>query len=274
MIGLISATAAGAAARDRLAAAWPDRTRVYGGPVADAVRAAFAECDRLVCFLATGAVVRLVAPLLHGKADDPGVVCVDEAGRYAVSLLGGHGGGANELAREVGEVLGAEPVVTTATDAVGLPGLDTLGLPVEGDVAAVSRALLDGEAVALRAEVTWPLPPLPVAAEGAYTVRVTDRIVEPGDGEAVLRPPTLVVGVGASKGAPVEEVLGLVGDALREAGLSAASVAELATVDAKAGEPGLVEAARRLGVPLVTHAAQALARVAVPNPSDAPLAAV
>ncbi|MEU2371579.1 precorrin-3B C(17)-methyltransferase [Streptomyces pseudogriseolus] len=274
MIGLISATAAGAAARDRLAAAWPDRTRVYDGPVADAVRTAFAECDRLVCFLATGAVVRLVAPLLHGKTDDPGVVCVDEAGRFAVSLLGGHRGGANELAREVGEVLGAEPVVTTATDAVGLPGLDTLGLPVEGDVAAVSRALLDGEAVALRAEVTWPLPPLPVAAEGAYTVRVTDRLVEPGDGEAVLRPPTLVVGVGASKGAPVEEVLGLVGDALREAGLSAASVAELATVDAKAGEPGLVEAARRLGVPLVTHPAVELARVEVPNPSDAPLAAV
>ncbi|GHE45298.1 precorrin-3B C(17)-methyltransferase [Streptomyces thermocarboxydus] len=274
MIGLISATAAGAAARDRLAAAWPDRTRVYGGPVADAVRAAFAECDRLVCFLATGAVVRLVAPLLHGKADDPGVVCVDEAGRFAVSLLGGHGGGANALAREVGEVLGAEPVVTTATDAVGLPGLDTLGLPVEGDVAAVSRALLDGEAVALRAEVTWPLPPLPVADEGAYTVRLTDRLVEPADGEAVLRPPTLVVGVGASKGAPVEEVLGLVEEVLREAGLSAASVAALATVDAKAGEPGLVEAARRLGVPLVTHPAEELARVEVPNPSDAPLAAV
>lgn len=274
MIGLISATAAGAAARDRLAAAWPDRTRVYGGPVADAVRAAFAECDRLVCFLATGAVVRLVAPLLHGKADDPGVVCVDEAGRFAVSLLGGHGGGANELAREVGEVLGAEPVVTTATDAAGLPGLDTLGLPVEGDVAAVSRALLDGEAVALRAEVTWPLPPLPVGAQGAYTVRVTDRIVEPADGEAVLRPPTLVVGVGASKGAPVEEVLALVEGALRGAGLSAASVAELATVDAKAGEPGLVEAARRLGVPMVTHPAEELARVVVPNPSDAPLAAV
>ncbi|MFF9300165.1 precorrin-3B C(17)-methyltransferase [Streptomyces althioticus] len=274
MIGLISATAAGAAARDRLAAAWPDRTRVYGGPVAEAVRDAFAECDRLVCFLATGAVVRLVAPLLDGKASDPGVVCVDEAGRFAVSLLGGHAGGANELAREVAEVLGAEPVVTTATDAVGLPGLDTLGLPVEGDVAAVSRALLDGEAVALRAEVTWPLPPLPVAAEGAYTVRVTDRIVEPVDGEALLRPPTLVVGVGASRGAPVEEVLGLVEDALRGAGLSAASVAELATVDAKSGEPGLVEAARRLGVPLVTHTPEELARVEVPNPSEAPLAAV
>ncbi|MFH8695948.1 precorrin-3B C(17)-methyltransferase [Streptomyces chartreusis] len=274
MIGLISATAAGAAARARLAAAWPDRVRVYDGPVGDAVRRAFAECEQLVCFLATGAVVRLIAPLLGDKTADPGVVCVDEGGRFAVSLVGGHGGGANELAREVGELLGAEPVVTTATDAVGVPGLDTLGLPVEGDVAGVSRALLDGEPVALRAEVAWPLPPLRAGAEGAYTIRVTDRLVEPGEREVVLRPPSLVVGVGASRGAPADEVLGLVESALRNAGLSPASLAELATVDAKADEPGILEAAERLGVPLVTHSADELAVVEVPNPSDAPLAAV
>ncbi|MFD8047896.1 precorrin-3B C(17)-methyltransferase [Streptomyces chartreusis] len=274
MIGLISATAAGAAARDRLAAAWPDRVRVYDGPVGDAVRRAFAECEQLVCFLATGAVVRLIAPLLGDKTADPGVVCVDEGGRFAVSLVGGHGGGANELAREVGELLGAEPVVTTATDAVGVPGLDTLGLPVEGDVSGVSRALLDGEPVALRAEVAWPLPPLRAGAEGSYTIRVTDRLVEPGEREVVLRPPSLVVGVGASRGAPADEVLGLVESALRDAGLSPASLAELATVDAKADEPGIVEAAERLGVPLVTRSADELAVVEVPNPSDAPLAAV
>ncbi|MGW7205037.1 precorrin-3B C(17)-methyltransferase [Streptomyces sp. NPDC054837] len=274
MIGLISATSAGAAARDRLAAAWPERTRVYEGPVGDAVRAAFAECEQLVCFLATGAVVRLVAPLLGDKSSDPGVVCVDEGGRFAVSLVGGHGGGANDLAREVGELLGAEPVVTTATDAVGLPGLDTLGFPVEGDVAAVSRALLDGEPVALKAELTWPLPALKVTEEGEYSVRLTDRLVEAAEREVVLRPPSLVVGVGASKGAPADEVLGLIEGALRDAGLSAASVAELATVDAKSEEPGIVGAAQRLGVPLVTYSAEELASVEVPNPSDAPLAAV
>ncbi|MFC9092453.1 precorrin-3B C(17)-methyltransferase [Streptomyces sp. NPDC057072] len=274
MIGLISATAAGAVARDRLAAAWPDRTRVYEGSVGEAVRAAFAECEQLVCFLATGAVVRLLAPLLGDKASDPGVVCVDEGARFVVSLVGGHAGGANELAREVGESLGAVPVVTTATDSVGLPGLDTLGFPVEGDVAGVSRALLDGEPVALETEVSWPLPPLRVAAEGAYTIRVTDAALEPAEREAVLRPPTLVVGVGASKGSPVEEILELIDGALREAGLSARSLAELATVDAKADEPGIVEAARRLGVPLVTYSSALLAEVDVPNPSDAPLAAV
>ncbi|MEU6322415.1 precorrin-3B C(17)-methyltransferase [Streptomyces sp. NPDC047009] len=274
MIGLISATAAGAAARDRLAVAWPDRTRVYDGPVGEAVRAAFAECEQLVCFLATGAVVRLVAPLLGDKRSDPGVVCVDEGGRFAVSLVGGHAGGANELASEVASLLDARPVVTTATDSVGLPGLDTLGLPVEGDVAGVSRALLDGEPVALDAEVAWPLPPLRVAAEGPYTIRVTDRTVEPAEREVVLRPPTLVVGVGASKGAPAAEVLELIESTLRDAGLCAKSLAELATVDAKADEPGIIEAAERLGVPVVTYSAEELAKVDVPNPSAAPLAAV
>ncbi|MGW9028715.1 precorrin-3B C(17)-methyltransferase [Streptomyces sp. NPDC055722] len=274
MIGLISATAAGAAARDRLAAAWPDRTRVYDGPVGEAVRAAFAECEQLVCFLATGAVVRLVAPLLGDKRSDPGVVCVDEGGRFAVSLVGGHAGGANELAGEVASLLDARPVVTTATDSVGLKGLDTLGLPAEGDVAGVSRALLDGEPVALDAEVAWPLPPLRVTAEGPYTIRVTDRTVEPAEREVVLRPPTLVVGVGASKGAPAAEVLELIESTLRDAGLCAKSLAELATVDAKADEAGIIEAAERLGVPVVTYSAEELAKVDVPNPSAAPLAAV
>ncbi|WP_432181977.1 precorrin-3B C(17)-methyltransferase [Streptomyces sp. NBC_00063] len=278
MIGLISATAAGAVARDRLASAWPSRTRVYEGSVGDAVRRAFTECEQVVCFLATGAVVRLVAPLLRDKHVDPGVVCVDEAGRFAVSLLGGHEGGANALAREVAAVLEAEPVVTTATDAVDVPGLDMLGLPVEGDVAGVTRAVLDGEPVALHAELAYPLPPLPAnVAPGraaAHAIRVSDRAVEPADREVVVRPPSLVVGVGASKGAPADEVLGLVRDTLRDAGLSPLSVTRLATVDAKAGEPGIVAAAEQLGVPVVTYGAETLAAVTVPNPSDAPLDAV
>ncbi|SCF68083.1 precorrin-3B C(17)-methyltransferase [Streptomyces sp. Ncost-T10-10d] len=278
MIGLISATAAGTVARDRLAAAWPGRTVVYEGPVREAVQRAFAECEQLVCFLATGAVVRLLAPLLSDKASDPGVVCVDEAGRHAVALLGGHGGGANALAGAVGEVLGAAPVVTTATDAAGVPGLDMLGLPVEGDVAGVSRAMLDGAGVELRADAVWPLPPLPAnvspgAGDGAV-LRVTDRIVELGARTAVLRPASLAVGVGASKDVPAEEVVGLIRDVLREAGLSPLSIAELVTVDAKADEPGIVAAASWLGVPLRTYAADELARIEVPNPSGAPLAAV
>ncbi|MGH4027371.1 precorrin-3B C(17)-methyltransferase [Actinomycetota bacterium Odt1-20B] len=280
MIGLISATASGGDARDRLALAWPGRTRVYEGPVRDAFERAFAECEQVVAFLATGAVVRMVAPLLSDKGSDPGVVCVDEAGRFAVSLVGGHAGGGNDLAEEVAHVLGAQPVITTATDSVGLPGLDTLGIPYEGDVAGVSRALLDGEPVALHAELAWPLPALPAhvapgaGGDAAPGVRVSDRVLDIGSREVVLRPPSLTVGVGASKGAPVGEVLGLVRESLRDAGLSEKSVGFLATVDAKAEEPGIVGAAEELGVPLRTYGAEELAAVDVPHPSDAPLAAV
>jgi cobalt-precorrin 5A hydrolase/precorrin-3B C17-methyltransferase len=276
VIGLVAATAAGRAAAARLSAAWPGATRGYDGPVATAVPRAWTECEALVCFLATGATVRLVAPLLADKHIDPAVVCVDEASRYAVALVGGHAGGANELATRIAAVLEAQPVLTTATDATGLPGLDALGWPAEGALAAVSRAVLDGEPVRLDADATWPLPALPanVGDAGEHRIVVTDRILPLDTPTVVLRPPSLVVGVGASRGVSAEEVLDLLDTALADAGLSPLSVAHLATVDVKADEPGIVGAAARRGWPLVTFSAERLAGVVVPNPSAAPLAAV
>ena len=101
MIGLVSVTRAGHAAAERLEQAWnPDPgTRRYDGPAAEALPRAFNECDAVVNFLAVGATVRLIAPLLTSKHDDPAVVCVDEALRFAVPVLGAHQGGGNELAR-------------------------------------------------------------------------------------------------------------------------------------------------------------------------------
>ena len=266
MIGLVTTTAAGRAAAARLAAVLPD-TQEYD---VRAIEDAFLECDAVVSFLAAGATVRLLAPLLQDKAVDPGVVVVDEAARFAVALVGGHGGGANDLAHRVADVLGATAVVTTATDAVGLPGLDTLGWPVEGAVAAVSRAMLDGAPVRLAADATWPLPPLPVGPDGEHVLRVTDRLVDVDDRTCVLRPPSLVLGLGASRGVGADEVLALVDRALADAGLSAASVAAVGTADAKADEAGLVEACARRGWPLTTFPSGALAEVDVPNPSDEP----
>jgi cobalt-precorrin 5A hydrolase / precorrin-3B C17-methyltransferase len=266
VIGLVVTTAAGRRGAARLSAVLP-RTRTY--EVHD-LATAWRECDGLVCFLATGATVRLLAPLLRDKATDPGVVCVDEAQRYAVALVGGHGGGANELAADVAATLGAEAVVTTATDATGLPGLDTLGWPVEGAVAAVSRALLDGAPVRLLADAVWPLPPLPAGDDGDHVVRVTDRSVDVDARTVVLRPPSLVVGVGASRGVTADEVEQLVERALASAGLSAASITAVTTVDAKAGETGILEACHRRGWTLTTYAAPQLAEVEVPNPSDEP----
>jgi cobalt-precorrin 5A hydrolase/precorrin-3B C17-methyltransferase len=274
VIGLVYATTAGRAAAARLAHAWGDEAQVFDGPPRETLPRAFAECDGVVAFLAVGASVRLLAPHLADKRSDPGLVCVDEASRYAVAVLGGHGGGANALAARVAAVLGCEPVVTTATDAVGVAGLDTLGWPVEGEVAAVSRAILDGAPVRLVADAVWPLPALPpnvgAHADAAYDLLLTDRLVAPAAGRptAVLRPPSLVVGVGGSRGVAEAEVLELVSAALADAGLSVGSVRCLATVEAKADEAGIVAAAASLGVPLAIHSAKALADVETPNPSE------
>ncbi len=291
MIALVWATQAGRRTAERLAAALPEAT-VHTGPVRDQLERAWHSADQIVAFLATGATVRLVAPLLGDKTVDPGVVCVDEAGRYAVALLGGHAGGANVLAGTIATILGAEPVVTTATDAVGVSPLDSLGadlgfrLADREPIAAVSKAMLDGEPVHLVCDAIWPLPALPPnitraeagagsAAEGGgrHRIVISDRRDTPA-GAVVYRPPSLVVGVGASRGAPGAQVAELIDAALADAGLAAASVRCLATAEVKADEPGILDVARHRGWSVVTHPADALAAVDVPNPSDVVRAAV
>jgi cobalt-precorrin 5A hydrolase/precorrin-3B C17-methyltransferase len=287
MIGLIAVTAAGRAAVARLADALPD-TRSYDGPAATALPLAFEECDLIVCFLAVGATVRLAAPLLAGKYEDPGVVCVDEALRYAVPVLGGHAGGSNVLARHVAQILGATAVITTASDAMGSVALDEFGADIGfvvepgSDLAAVGAAILSGTRVTLTMEPEWPVPPLPPAVArtaapepGVAALVVTDGDPGPAVGPRVIyRPPSLVVGAGASSGVSAAEAGGLMDQALATAGLSPRSVRWLATVDIKAREPGLVVAAAERGWPIVTAGAGQLAGVGVPTPSEVVRAAV
>ena len=282
MIGIVAATAAGKRMSAHLADTWPD-TKVYDGPPRQALADAWGECDGIVAFLAIGATVRLVAPLLTHKLSDPGVVCVDEAGRFAVAVLGGHGGGANALAERLGATLGVTPVVTTASDSVGAAALDQLGMPLAAGsaVAAVGAALLNDAPVDLGSDMPWPLPPLPGRIRETTVndalppcILVTDRLIMAPDPAVVLRPPSLVLGLGSSRNVDADEVLALIDGALLAAGLSAESVFACATVEAKATEPGLVAACAQRGWPLVPYAAEELAEIDVPHPSDVVRAAV
>ncbi|MGD0935972.1 MAG: precorrin-3B C(17)-methyltransferase [Streptosporangiaceae bacterium] len=288
MIGLIAVTAGGRQAAGRLATAWPD-TRRYEGPASSALPRAFAECDAIVCFLAVGATVRLLAPLLSGKHTDPGVVCVDEALRYAVPVEGAHAGGANQLARRVSRLFGAEAVITTASDAAASVSLDEFGadlgfvLEPGSDLAAVGAAVLSGDRVTFTAGAVWPLPPLPPNVvqgqpePGVPAIIVSDRAAPPtapGAPVVIYRPPSLVVGIGASRGVAATEVSALISQALADAGLSARSVRLAATVDLKAAEAGLREAVRDRGWPLAVFPAAGLAAIPVPNPSETVRSAV
>jgi cobalt-precorrin 5A hydrolase/precorrin-3B C17-methyltransferase len=139
-------------------------------------------------------------------------------------------------------------------------------------VAAVRRAIAAGQDVLLIADVGPPveLPPgvRPDAPAGSPVLWLTDRAEPGGPDTAVMHPPTLVVGVGSSRGVAATEVGALIDRALAEAGLAAASVRHLATVDLKADEAGILAAAAERGWPVVCHPATALAEIDVPNPSE------
>jgi cobalt-precorrin 5A hydrolase len=148
--------------------------------IADLAGQLVADYRGLVFIAPTGLAVRAVAPHLRHKTTDPAVVAVDVGGRWAISLVSGHEGGANDLALAVANVLGAEPVITTTTEAAK----------------------------------------------------------------------TIIVGVGCRRGVSAERIVEAVNEALARAGVAIEQVRLLASADIKADEPGLLEAARRLGVPV------------------------
>ena len=108
-------------------AAAPDAAHTYQGKVGDQVPALFAAFDGIVAIVSLGAVVRLIAPHLKNKETDPAVVVIDEAGRFVIPVLSGHLGGANQLAGHLATALGAQAVLTTASDARETLAVDLLG---------------------------------------------------------------------------------------------------------------------------------------------------
>ena len=242
------------------------------GDLGDTMRAQWSQVDGFVLFASVGIAVRVAAPLLDNKHVDPAIVCVDETGRWVVPVTGGHDGGANVLAQEVAGLLGATAVITTATDSVAVAALDTMpGFVASGDIAGVTRRLLDGENVNVRKDIDWPFAWKSNGSGSATaTVVVTDRLYPLQDDAVVLSPPSLVAGIGSAAGVSAEEVNALLDAALASEGLDRRSVGCIATIDLKVNEAGILA----LGLPMVTFAAEQLGAVDVPNPSDVVFAEV
>jgi cobalt-precorrin 5A hydrolase/precorrin-3B C17-methyltransferase len=286
VIGLFAVTAAGRRAAAEVAAALGPDAVLVDGPIGPALQRTWPELDAAVCFLASGATVRLIAPLLVDKATDPGVVCVDEGRRFAIALAGGHGGGANDLAERVADVLGCTPVVTTASDATGSTPLDELvtllDASVDGDLAACGVAILDGAPVRLVNPLGFPLPALP-NHQGVpqWTIRIDDRLAEADEHTLRLIPHTLVVGIGSARGVSTDAVNTALARLETEHGFDLRAVRAFATVDLKADEPGIRHAVTDWAFwhwqdepTLHVYPAETLATVDVPNPSDVVLAEV
>jgi precorrin-4 C11-methyltransferase len=269
----------------------------FAGPLSERVVELFGRCGQIVFFLAAGAVTRLIAPCLDSKETDPGVLAVDESGRFVIPLLSGHKGGANAFARTVAGCLGATPIITTASDVVGGLSLDLLedafgwtAVPRER-LKPAARALVDGEQLAIvqeigsagswldeldlpanvtvvRSSADWRQDPTPT-----YVLWITDRLVTHRRGideDCILwyRPKSLVLGVGCERGIPAAALEDGLHRFLREHGYSRDSIAALASVELKADEEGLIELARRHGWTTNFFSAAELAAVPSPSPSE------
>jgi cobalt-precorrin 5A hydrolase len=257
--------------------------------IRDAVREHFHRFQGHIFIMATGIVVRSIASCLAGKTMDPAVVVIDDRGRFAVSLVSGHIGGANRLARLAADLIGATAVITTATDVNDRPAIDELavskGLKIENPdaIKAVNMALLTGGPIRVHDPGNWlagGLPhPLPLAADPAagatgrgasdpVTVRVDDVVCDPAANTLVLRPPSLVAGIGCNRNTPLEEIHELLKRVLAQSALAAASLWRLASIDIKSDEAGLCALALEMKLPLEFFTKEDLARVEdVPTPS-------
>ena len=253
------------------------------------LREAFHKYDYLVCIMATGIVVRILAPLIVHKTSDPGVVVLDQKGRYAISLLSGHLGGANDLAREMAAISGGEAVITTATDVAGELSFDTFAkkhhMAIEniGQLKHISGTLLDGRSIRVITDGKYEelAGGTPAAAghnsgseEHGTTGKIQILTVKEANftDEAALptvvidegftfpsappfpvlylRPRTICAGIGCKRHMDAASIEEALLTTLKKEGISPLALKCISTIPLKANEPGIIATAEHLGVPV------------------------
>lgn len=221
--------------------------------------------DRALIYVgAVGIAVRAVAPFVQSKTTDPAVVVVDECAQFAVPLLSGHLGGANDLARKVAKICGAQPVITTATDSNGIFAVDewarcqqcaVLHAP---RIRNVSGALLAGQSVRIKSEMPiegTPPQNVHLVEEGPYDVYV--GLAPQPESVLWLVPQIVVLGIGCRKATPCRTLE----NAFTAFGITPQAVCAVASIDLKAQEGGLLEFCRNHDWMLQTYSAAELALV-------------
>ena len=259
----------------------------------DELRSQIESCwhdgNDLVCIMATGIVVRILAPLLEAKDSDPAVVVMDDAAKFSISLLSGHLGGANELAERCAWLTGARAVITTATDVNNLPSFDMLarendwGIDEIQRVKSLNSLLLDHRSIAVVDPTgrtrTWfhgkgnlaffETIDAALGSGASGFVFVTNRHLPlklMPETLLILRPKTLVLGIGCNSGTSADEIEQFVSAQLRRILLSTKSIRLVASASAKENEAGLIEFAKRMGAELVFFPSSQLNRIKTPTP--------
>ena len=258
----------------------------------------FPAYDCHVFVISVGAVVRMVAPLLKNKKVDPAVLCIDDANRFTICVLSGHVGQGNAFTDRVSQIVANQPVITTASDAIGTLTVDILGRDLGWTLDDMDRNVTRGCAAVVNAAPVlfvqetgepgwWPAEkPLPEGVRYATSLDGVDPtafeillIASDRDlgashpahfaNAVVYRPKSLVLGLGCDRDTPTDLVERGVSTLLAKHGLSPKSVKEVATVDRKRDEVALLALCERQGWPLRTFTAAELDVVpGIENPSE------
>lgn len=233
---------------------------------------AFKEAESIVFVGATGIAIRAIAPHMKNKIKDPAIVCVDELGRYSISLLSGHIGGANILTELIASAIGAVPVITTATDINKKFSVDSFATSRNmaiGSMALakdVSAAVLEGTFVGLKSDhpIKGNIPKeLTICDEGELGIYITSSSSEPFKRTLRLFPKNHVLGIGCRKDTKKEDIDKLVRAVLSLSDVSIKSVKLIASVDLKKEEKGLLKFAEDNEIPTTFFSSEELN--ALPN---------
>lgn len=262
--------------------------------LADTVRTEFHNFKGHIFITSTGIAVRIIAPLIRSKTEDPAVVVVDDLGKNAISLLSGHIGGANDLTKKISQIIGAHAVITTATDVNRITAIDVLAkekkLLIENPQAikSVNMAMLLGQRVYFHDpfgilgnlqphSASWsyddarkhiPIDGWIKLAEGVSGVYVDDVRRDLPENVLILRPASLVAGIGCNRNIEMEEMQAFLEKVLETYNLASTSLKGIASIDVKADESGLIALAEHLDLPLIFFNRQELAQVSeIKNPS-------
>lgn len=269
-------TASGCALGEKLARMLTEQgenARFRSGKGTDGIKARdfAAECfpvaDALIFIGAAGIAVRSIAPLVASKLSDPAVLVLDDQRKFVISLLSGHVGGANDFTKRVAGMIGAVPVITTATDGHGAFAIDSWAakqgfwIANPEKIKVVSGKLLDGKPVGFYSPflVLEQLPKGFVSVEENPDVTVDVR--RPETDCLWIVPPVLTLGVGCRKNTPAETIEAAFRKLITEAGFSEQAFSQVCSIDLKAGEPGLLAFCKAHQLSFVTYSAEELAAV-------------
>ena len=260
----------------------------YFKRLSDAVSREFHAYSGHIFIMSTGIVMRLISSHLKSKITDPAVVVTDELGHHSISLVSGHIGGANELAIKVADLTGGEPVITTATDINDAPAIDVLAkqlnLFIENPEAIknINMAFINGKKIFLHD----PYDLLRGSIKPSYfykdvdkekntvnkdmpCVYIDDILADLSKQTLILRPGSLVAGIGCNRNTDKDEIKNFLEEVLEESKLAMTGLARIATINLKADEPGLLALGEELKLPISFYDKKELHKVeGIVSPSD------